>query len=589
MECDDSIVASALAQKGSVPMTGVIGLHIMRESLIKNMASLPWKRVLVIGLDGATLDILRPLAQAGRMPNLARLMEQGAVGPLLSSVPPITAAAWTSFATGMNPGKHGLVDFVHFPGHGYEVGVATSAQRRMPPFWDWLGRAGHRVGIVGVPMEYPPQPVNGFMLTGMMTPPGSANIAYPPELAQELQQAVGGYLPYEGEGVVAADPGVYANRLCRDTEQRVRAALYLLDRYNPAFFAFVFMALDPIQHQFFHLLAPSQPLSPALAARRDQILTVYTAVDRGIGEIVHAVGDDALIIVMSDHGFGPLDGFLHLNNWLLQKGYLALKGDPLTLLRRLLFRLGFTPENVYRAVRAVGVDLRRQANRGQAYRRLRHIFLSFGNVDWQRTRAYALGHIGQIYVNLQGRQPHGTVRPGAEYDELCQRLKEELLDLRDRRTGGRLIERVYRQQEVYHGPYLDELPDLILQPRGFRYVAFGESEFASNRVVAPTFGHTGHHRMEGTLIVAGRGVKPGSVAGASLVDLAPTIVHALGCAIPADMDGCVLAEVFAEHILAERPPSHTAAEGIGGPAETPYSPEEEEQIRWRLENLGYIA
>jgi predicted AlkP superfamily phosphohydrolase/phosphomutase len=549
-----------------------------------------WQRVAVIGLDGATLDLLRPIAAAGYMPRLAGLLAQGAAGPLTSSIPPITAAAWTSFATGMNPGKHGLVDFVYFPRRGYEVSVATSAQRQAPPFWQVLGQAGLKVGIVGVPMEYPPQPVNGFLLTGMMTPPGSTNIAYPPALAQELEQAVGGYLPYEGEGVLAADPKTYSERVCQDTARRAHAGAYLIRRYAPDFFAFVFMALDPIQHQFFHLLNLAETLTPAQMEQRAAILKVYRAVDEGIGELCDALGEDTLVIIMSDHGFGPLDGFLHLNNWLLQHGYLALKRDPETVLRAALFRAGMTPENVYRTLRSWGLDLRRKANRGQSYKRLRRYFLSFANVDWARTRAYALGHVGQIFINLQGRQPQGNVARGTEYEALVGQLSEELLALRTPGSGRPLIERVYRQAEVYRGRCLDDLPDLVLQPTDFRYVAFGESEFASNKIVAPTFGHTGHHRMNGTLIVAGPGVRAGALNGASLVDIAPTILHALGCAIPAEMDGTALTALFEEGTAGQRAIVIAAPAGQAEQeSENPYSEQEEEEIRCRLENLGYIA
>jgi predicted AlkP superfamily phosphohydrolase/phosphomutase len=405
-------------------------------------------------------------------------------------------------------------------------------------------------------------------------------------LARELAKEVGPYVAHAGEGALPSNLDRYLGKIKADTALRVRCALYLARKYEPQFFMFVFGGLDPLQHQFFNHIAGMR----GQEEKREKILSVYTDVDRWISEIVESVGQGATIIFMSDHGFGPLKAFLHLNNWLLARGYLSLKGDPLSRTKRLLFRAGFTPEMAHNLTRRLGLDLRRRMNRGRAYQRLQRIFLSFKDIDWERTKAYALGHIGQIYINLRGRQPQGIVEPGGEYEELRERIKSELLALVSPITGERAIERVYKKEEIYWGESLEQTPDLLLMPKGFSHVAFGESEFGSNLVFGPTLGHTGHHRMNGMLILHGPQVKPRFVVErANIVDLAPTILYLLGCPIPKDMDGRVLSEAFQDDFLQAHAISYSEPSLVEGERGGGYSEAEEAEVRERLKGLGYIA
>ena len=550
-------------------------------------------KVLIIGIDGGSFDILRPLTEQGVMPRLRHILEEGIAGDLTTTMPPITAAAWTSFATGVNPGRHGLVDFVYFPGCGYHVAVASSRDVRAPTVWDIAGDQGREVGIIGVPMTYPPQRVNGFLISDFMTPPGSRNFTHPPELQDELESAVGPFVTYEGEGIAPWDIPRFAQRLVRDVQARVNAAVYLFERYEPDLSVFVFQSLDGLQHRFHRILDINDPHhNPRESVLyRDDLLLVYRAVDEGIGRLRVAVGEQAVVFLMSDHGFGPLYGFIHLNNWLRERGYLVLRRDLLTALRYALFRAGFTPEMAHKLSQVLGLDLRYKVNRGQAFGALRRIFLSFDNVDWGRTRAYALGHIGQVFINVRGRQPQGAVAPGIEYEALCDKLIAELLALKHPITGEHLIAHVYRREQLYSGPQVEHLPDLLLEPREFRYVAFGESEFASNRIVGASFGHSGHHRMNGVFAATGPGVCTGKqLKGTRIIDIAPTVLYTLGCAIPEGLDGQVLKDIFQPERLSSHPPRYMESRGVDQPGSSDgYSEEEEAAVRQRLRNLGYIA
>lgn len=549
------------------------------------------KRVIVIGLDGATWDVLNPLMRDGKMPHLKKLLDRSAQGVLMSSIPPVTAAAWTCFSTGKNPGKHGLVDFIYFPEHGYRVTIANSTTREAATIWNLLSDRDLRVGVVSVPMTYPPEKVNGVMVTDLMTPNTSVQYTYPPELKQELLDKVGPFVITPGEGENPSEPLTYLDKVRADVASSAEYALYLLKKEPYSFFMYVFGIVDILQHQFWnHIQADPKTLDENDRAIRDKVIAIFEQVDDGVGEMVQTADDETTILLMSDHGFGPMKGFMHVNNFLLDRGYLVLKSGGMSAIKRALFRAGVTPQNVHLTLKSLKLDLRRKVNRGRAYGMLRRFFLSFDDVDWTKTRAFALGHIGQIYVNLKSRQPSGIVAPGDEYEKLREQIRADLLKLKHPETGEQLIARVLNREEIYHGALLDNTPDLLLLPADFKYVAFGESEFASNKIVGPTLGHTGHHRLEGIGAVIGPHVRVGAqLQNASLVDLAPTILYALGLPIPPDMDGRVLTEAFTPEFVNQNALQYGTEDAVRTDFGGTYSDDEEEQVIQRLADLGYVS
>ena len=549
------------------------------------------RRVLVIGLDGATWDVLNPLMREGKLPHLKKLLDKSAKGVLMSSIPPVTAAAWTCFSTGKNPGKHGLVDFVYFPDHGYRVTIANSTTRDAATIWNLLSDRDMRVGVVSVPMTYPPEKVNGVMVTDMMTPNAQVQYTYPPELKQVLLDKVGPFVITPGEGENPSQPLTYLDKVREDVKGSADYALYLLRQEPYDFFMYVFGITDILQHQFWYLIdADPKTLNESDRAIREKVIAIFEQVDDGVGEMLAQADENTTVVLMSDHGFGPMKGFMHVNNFLLERSYLVLKKGAMSSLKRAMFRAGVTPQNVHLTLKALELDLRRRVNRGRAYGMLRRFFLSFDDVDWDRTRAFALGHIGQIYINVKGRQPNGVVNPGAEYEKLRDEIRTELLKLKHPDTGEQLIARVLNREEIYHGDLLDNTPDLLLLPADFKYLAFGESEFASNKLVGPTLGHTGHHRLEGVGALSGPHIHAGAeIQNASLIDLAPTILYALGLPIPPDMDGRVLTEAFDADFVNQTALNYDTANAVRTDFGGTYSDEEEEEVTQRLADLGYIS
>lgn len=557
----------------------------------------PARRVLVIGLDGATFRLIRPWAEAGHLPHMARLLQEGAWGHLRSTIQPSSEQAWASFATGVQNGKHGIYGFVRRVPGTYQLEYVNGRHQRARTLWRILSDRGRPVIVLNVPMTYPPEPVHGVLIGGLLSPGVHSRFTYPDGLYQELQRAIGGYIINVDIERGRLDPtteDLLLNQIREMIRLRTEATLYLASTRPWDFLAVVYGAPDRVSHKFWKYMDPSHPLyTPQGAARRGEvILDTYRQIDAAIGRLLRELADDeTTVFLVSDHGFGPLIGALYLNQWLAEEGYLGLEGE------------GWWPRLLRQGAGLLDVpwlgDLKERAFQVLPGLKGRlHSAMAFQGVDWSRTRAYAVGTMGNLYVNLRGREPGGIVDPGQEYEALREELIAGLRSLRDPRTGAPLFEAVYRREELYHGPYLDLAPDVVglLDPR--YHVAAVDWRCRKQGIVARVdegemlfvADLSGQHDMQGVLLAWGRNVRPGPLAGASIVDMAPTILHTLGEAVPSSMDGRVLRDLFTEEYLREQP-VHLLEEGEGGvqpPGEDGYSEEEARAIEERLQGLGYL-
>jgi predicted AlkP superfamily phosphohydrolase/phosphomutase len=554
------------------------------------------QKAAVIGIDGATFDLLGPMLDAGHMPNLKRLMAEGASGVLTTTIPPVSASAWVSMATGTNPGQHGMIDFTYPREDGYDIEVSNGLSWQAPPLWYYVGRAGGKSGIISLPMVYPPRPIHGYMLATFLAPSEEANYTYPPGLKGEIEEAVGHFPVQMDESARGRDRAIFVQAVTEMELQRSRVVSYLLDTKPWDFFVYVMETTDNLQHEIWHIIDPNHPRHDPAEAERvlPAIENYYRTVDEQIGVMLARIPRDALVIVMSDHGFGPFHRFFHVNNWLMQEGYLAIKRNLLSQTKLLLHKLGFTPLNVLRLLTAVGLArLRKQVKRGRSQGLLRKAFLSFRDVDWKRTKAFAVGNFGQVYLNVRGRRPYGTVEPGEDYDATCQALIEAALALRDPDDGAQVVKYAYRREEVFQGEAASRTPDIVLHTDRARYVSFGHADFGSNKVIEDSFGQTGHHHMEGVIILGGPGVRQNAkLSGARITDVAPTILWAMGLPVPRYMDGQVLSDAFEPEIVAECPVTFSydsPSVNLADMDESAFSPGEEDLVIDRLRDLGYIA
>jgi predicted AlkP superfamily phosphohydrolase/phosphomutase len=538
-------------------------------------------KLLIIGLDGATFDLILPWVKGGHLPNLGRLIGDGVHGQLASTLPPVTSPAWPTFMTGCNPGKHGVFDFIQPSGSDFSLVNATKIKQ--PTIWQRLSAAGFRVGVLNVPVTYPPQPLNGFMISGILSPKGG-QVCYPDDLINRYRADLGDYRIAPS---IQFKPGIeeaYIEDIRGLIHSHGQWALRLMKDEPWDVMMVHFIALDIMMHALWRFMDHSHPRyqpSPYEHAIRDG----YKLVDEYIGRMLNLLPGDTTVMVMSDHGFGPLRKIVNLNVYLHEKGFLKLRNDIVTRLKLAAFRRGITPAGVYRLVERIG--LQNLATRVSKETRNQVVgrFLSFENVDWSRTVAYSMGHVGQIHLNMAGREPNGIVEE-ADYERRRQDVIEALNELKDE-DGRQLVSQVIVREETYHGPYAGNGPDLHLIIDDYNMIAFPLFATDGKVLTDQIRGDSGCHRREGIFIAHGPQVhKAREINGADILDLAPTIMHLLDQAVPRIMDGRVLQEIFT------RPSEVTyleeAADQTGLADSQSLSRDEEAQLEERLRSLGYL-
>lgn len=563
-------------------------------------------KVLVICLDGATFDLLGPWIEAGRLPTLRRFVEEGVSGPLESVIPPITAPAWASFMTGKNPGKHGIYHFVNRGPQGNHQAFVSAASRAGQTLWDLLGAQGRQVMVLNVPTTYPPQPVNGVLISDFLTPPGRRDFTYPPSLLDEIEAQFGPYPLHLKTLMFSANlSGANTERLLRELHHELKykfdVAHYLLDNQESDFIILHILGTDRIQHELWNFLDPGHPkYDPKMSARYGpQICDYFARVDAEIDRLIGRVGDDVPTFIISDHGFGPIHRAIDLNVWLLEQGYIRIKTNARSQLKYRLWKLGLTNELVAKFLlktffkygagmvekmseETIFKSIRFLAQRGQ-----RHPLFSLDDVDWSQTKAYALVGMGAININLEGREERGSVKP-SDYQALKEEIAQKLHDLIDPETNKRVGGRVVLREQVYQGPYVEQAPDILFLPNESGYVAGSMMGFATNKPIVDAPAWPGHHRMNGIFLAKGGPVRKGvRVDGVSILDLAPTLLYLMGSPIPRDMDGRVLTWIFEESFVTGRPVRYQEVEDQ---EDTPvsFSPDEEQQVIERLRALGYL-
>ena len=560
------------------------------------MGNIKQSKVLVIGLDGATFNLMRPWMDQGLLPNLGRVCNQGASGNLRSTLPPTTAAAWSSLMTGRNPGSHGIFGMTTRMDNQYRIMPLNSTFRHGRDLWEILSDHGLKVGVVNVPMTHPVRKIDGIMVTGLMTPPDAEDYTYPRELAGELDKAIGEYRVQERVyRFVEGNEESFLKELYDTTKMRADATLYLMENHEWDFFMVVFEGTDKIQHAMWHHTDPNHPRYAKSKAEKysGAILRYYQHMDGVVGKLLSKIDENTVVFLVSDHGAGPLYKWIHVNNILMKHGFLTMKRNLRVFLKLLLFKMGFAPLNLYRLLLKLRVGkVRGKIGKEKARRMMRRFLLSFHDVDWDRTRAYSMGGYCQIIVNLKGREPKGIVDPHDEYHQVTDGIAKLLSDLKDPQTGMSIFDpgRIYRKEDVYRGPLTGKAPDLIFLPKE-TYLSFPGFEFGTNETISGVSGWSGAHRMNGILAINGMGVSKGAqIEDAKIEDVAPTILYLLGVPIPRDMDGRVLTEAFEPKLREARPVQYaqeTAAEWAAG-AQKEYSVEEQEKLKRVLRGLGYL-
>jgi predicted AlkP superfamily phosphohydrolase/phosphomutase len=540
----------------------------------------------MIGWDGATFDLLSPWVEQGLLPNLGRMLAQGSARRLRSIIPPISPAAWASIMTGMNPGKHGILDFQEFNPSDYvsqQPNLINSTHFAGSTILDILSERGLRVCSLQIPMTYPVWPVNGLLLAGVPNPDDSIGYAYPAD------RNFGAMRPSKMRRQMS-----YAEVLENCTFHIRKLTDIFLEvlpeKYD--FYTIYYRECDDFHHLYWRLL--DEKFVGFDARDREEmgnpILTIYKLLDVELGRLMDGL-PEANFFLISDHG-GTAIGRrrLFLNSWLAEKGFLrlnrTLRGGLQRVARRVFSLLKpFVPKEVRKKI---------VNEKPQLMRTLSRVNNSTDAIAWEGTRAFAI-HLNfptmGVQLNVRGREKTGIVEPGAQYEQVRDELMAQLKTITDPTTGRPVVKEIYRREELISGPYLDRVPDILM--------LLDTSVLTRTEIASSVWGDTtenelhelsGDHDLYGIFAASGPDVCPkGFINEAHLLDVAPTMLASLGESIPANMDGHVMEDIFQESFLRAHPPAQDKGrEVVAKSGEKVYSPEEEAAVRERLESLGYL-
>lgn len=558
-------------------------------------------RLLVVGLDGATFDVIDPLVAAGRLPVLARLLREGARGPLRSTTPAMTLPAWSSILTGASPGRHGIFDFTARVPGTYRLAFTNSTWRRLPTFHRLLSDRGARVASVAVPTTYPPEPLDGVVVSGFDSPVATridGSFVYPRALYPELVRRFGG-MAFADFQELSVGPGWHdaaLQALLREIPRKERVSAWLMERERLDALMVVFGETDTVSHHFWMFHDPDSPRHPAGAPAhlRDAIATVYARADAALGRLI-AAADPELVVVVSDHGFGAAgDRVLYLNRFLEQHGWLRYRrgaggaGSHRT-------GSGLADRAKALALRTLPPRVQEQVVRRMPARALARLESSsrYGDLDFAGTRAWSdeLNYAATVHLNVAGRDPRGTV---VDREVAAAELSELLLSWRV--DGERVVERVHLREALYDGPHVVRSPDLVLEltePADTTWTLLPSARSRPGKtwrrlrpdehVGGKGLGMNGTHRTHGVWIQWGRGAAPGARVDLGVADVLPTMFAPLGHAIPDHCDGRVRQDAYAQPVR----PTWSFFDGAL-PDDTELSAADAREVGRRLESLGYL-
>ncbi|HEY75766.1 MAG TPA: hypothetical protein G4O00_06250 [Thermoflexia bacterium] len=361
------------------------------------------RRTVVIGLDGMPFGLIRDLAAEDAMPNTQQLIAEGVFRRMTSSIPEISSVAWSSVITGTNPGVHGIFGFTDLAPGTYRLVFPNFNSLKAPPFWEWK-RSGRSV-ILNVPSTFPARPLNGVMVAGFVAL-DLERATYPPSLVPHLRE-MDYRVDVDAQTAHKSLP-LFLQDLEHTLQARIKAYRYLWEREEWDTFVLVFTGTDRLAHFLWD-------------AYEDPTHTYHTAfvnhlrrIDEVIGEIARRITSNDVLMMLSDHGFGKLEYDVYINFFLRQRGFLKLAKDPPR-----------GPQDIADGALAFALDP------------------------------------GRIYFHLKERFPRGPLSRAdreALLDELTAAFEELEIE------GRKVVQRVYRREEIYTGPQAERGPDLVLLP-----------------------------------------------------------------------------------------------------------------------------
>jgi len=447
-------------------------------------ASLRANRLFVLGLDGVPYSFMKEQVERGDLPHFESLLRAGGLRRMRSVHPTVSSAAWASFMTGKNPGKHNIYGFLDLRPNSYVVFVPTAADVTSRTLWQILSDHGKRLCVMNVPVTYPPSPINGVMISGFLCP-DLDKATYPPQVAERLKGM--GYRIDIDSWQARRSLDRFLGELHETLDRRAEALFHFYAQEDWDFFMAHILETDRLHHFLWeHMESGNAQYAP-------EFLRFYRKLDEILGEVRARLRPDTALIVLSDHGFCRARREVYLNSWLESEGWLKF---------------------------------RTEGSR------------SFEDMHPQ-TQAFSMMP-GRIYIHSAWRYPYGCIGSTGEYNRVRERLIEEMEGLQDPDTGERIIRKVYRREEVFTFEGLSELgdtgsrsPDLLAVP----YDGFNLKGDLDKRVVTERSPVVGMHTADDAMLyIADR---PIMKEDPEITDVMPTILSLMGIPVPNDLDGSI--------------------------------------------------
>lgn len=355
-------------------------------------------KIIIIGLDGVPFELLRDLSDREVMPNTKKILNQGILKKMTSSIPDVSSVAWSSIITGKNSAQHGIFGFTDLQPHTYRLYFPNFSNLQSSPFWDKLSR---KSVIMNVPSTYPVKPMNGVCISGFVSIDFEKSV-YPVSLVPKLKELE--YRLDVNSELAHTSLELFLEDMDKTLQARIQAYRYLWESQDWQVFMFVFTETDRLMHFLWNAYEESSH------KHHKDFLDHFHKIDETIGEINARINEKDLFILLSDHGFERLNKDIYINSILKKYGFLKFN-QPVKL----------------------------------------------ENVDYT-TKAFALDP-ARIYINSRNKYPQGSVDANDE-EKLLKDL-EDLFDSIEI-DNNKVIKRIYRKEEIYSGQLMDIAPDLVL-------------------------------------------------------------------------------------------------------------------------------
>jgi len=539
---------------------------------------------MVIGLDGATWELLDGFMERGLMPRLSELCDQGAKGELNTVVPPMTATAWTSFVTGKGPGKHGIYDWTEPMANSYVYEPVDSTRIKASTILEIASDNNRRVSTVNLPLTFPCREINGLAVSGMLTPSvNTAGSTWPPNFVEELLKISPDYEIDTHLTDTEDDVLPFCDRLERIIKKRSALVKDMLTREDWDLHVTVWVEMDRLQHCIWHFIDPTHPNYDERGAAKyaDRILKIYTLLDDQIGMMVDNKGENCDVIFISDHGFGQCRSKVFLNTWLEDKGFLRFKETNdvrgrMNVIRGALDSLGVDTRKI--------VDLAKRFGVGGILSRKGAALSRFAaGIDWENTVAYCHG-TNSVRINLKGREPSGSVSK-EDYYEVAEKVRKELLSMKDE-DGTPVITGVKLREEIYAGEEVERASDIVITEHDTSVWFYYSEGTIPDQLFEESGWASGNHKPNGIFLGVGPSFEQCEVQGADIIDIAPTVLALMGIAIPDDMDGEVIYSSLNRSGVF--PIRYTESELYSSELGGGFSDKQRGEIEERLRGLGYL-